>query len=126
MIEKLSDCTIKAYMKRNGVISFHFRSHIFIRTKMPYSVTTYLNNLKSYFILENGEKINFDSMSVVDVPFIPYNGKYIVTEIHFTTISKLTKVESCLVDLHIFYSLFGHPCVDPNEFKCKALVKWMY
>jgi len=126
MIEKLSDYTIRAYRKRNGVISFHLRSHLFIKTNTAFSVTSYLSNLKSYFVLENGVKINFDTMFTIVAPFIPFNGEYIITEIHYTTISKLTKIKSCIVDLHIFYSFFGHSCIDPDEFKCKALVKWMY
>lgn len=126
MIEKLSNYIIRAYKKRNGLISFHLRSHLFIKTNTSFSVTAYLSNLKSFFILENGEKLDFDSMSVDVVPLVPFNGEYIVTEIRFTTVSKLTRIKSGVVDLSIIYSFFGHPCIAPDEFKCKALVKWMY
>lgn len=126
MIEKLSNYIIKAFKKKSGKISFHLRSHFFIKTNASFSITTYLSNLESFFILPNGEKIEFDSSSVVNVPFLQFNGEYIVSEIHFETISKLTKIEPCIVDLHIIYAFFGHPCVDPDEFKCKALIKFMY
>ena len=126
MIEKLSNYIIKAYKKKSGKISFHFRSHLFIKTKGSFSIAKYLSNLESYFILPDGNKINFESLYVVAVPFLHFNGEYIVSEIYFTTVSDLTMVKPCIVDLQINYSFFGHPCIDPDEFKCAALIKFMY
>lgn len=126
MIEKLSNNIIRAYRKRNGTISFHLRSHMFVKTNASFDVTHYLGRINSYFIMPNGSKIEFLELSIDSGPFLNYDGEYLIHEIHFKALTNLKAVKKCLVDMYILYSFFDHPCLDMDEFKCKALVKWMY
>ncbi|RKY91813.1 MAG: hypothetical protein DRQ01_07110 [Ignavibacteriae bacterium] len=82
--------------------------------------------MESYFKLPNGDKVEFQICAFAREPTITFNGKFIVTEIRFSTVSEITKIKTCIVDLTVIYSLFGHPCIDPDEYRCKALVKFMY
>lgn len=122
---ELSNYIIKAYKKKSGFISFHFRSHFFIKTNVSFSVTAYLREISSYFILPGGHKVEFDSISIPVWTNIPYDGKILVSEIYMSSISNLNSVKSSLVDLTIRYrfSFTGHPSEEAEEYKCKALVK---
>jgi len=126
MIEKLSNYIIKAYKKRNGKVSFHLRSHLFVKSNEPFSVAHYLDPFEAFFILPSGEKIIFENKSVSVFSFCEYEGEYLINEIHLTTVSHLTEIKDCLVDLNIQYALFHHPSLDLDEYKCKALIRWMY
>lgn len=126
MIVKLSNYIIKAHKKKNGKISFHLRSHLFVKANGSFSVAHYLNPFEAFFILPTGQKIVFDNRGVTACSFCDYDGEYLINEIHLTTVSDLTKIKDCSVDLHLQYSFFHHPCIDLDEYNCKALVRWMY
>jgi hypothetical protein len=126
MIEKLSNYIIKAYKKRNGRISFHYKTHLFIKTNTSFSISAYLTTIAAFFDFGDGTRIELDTIYLNTVPTVYFNGQYMVAEIHCSTMSKLTSVKNSMVDLTLTYSFFGHPCIDLDEYKSKALVKWMY
>ncbi|MBL1214983.1 MAG: hypothetical protein HND52_16595 [Ignavibacteriae bacterium] len=126
MIDRLSNYIIRAYKKRDGKISFHLRSHLFVKSNSSFSVSHYLNPFEVYFILPSGEKIIFDDRSVTVNSFCKYDGEFLINDIHLKTVTNLTNIKDCLVDLYIQYGFFHHPCLDLDLYKSKALVRWMY
>jgi len=114
---ELANRVIKAFKKKSGFISFHLTSYLFIGTNASFSITAYLKNILSFFVLPDGIRVEFDSVGISERPNIPFNGRMMVHTIYLSSISNLTTVKSCIANLTIKYcfSFTGHPFEDAAE-----------
>jgi len=123
---ELSSRVIKAFRKKSGFISFHLTGHLFIGTNASFSITAYLKNISSFFILPNGIRVEFDSVGISEWSDIPFDGKMMVHGIYLSSISNLTAVKACIADLTIkhCFSFTGHPLENETEiYNRKVLIR---
>lgn len=107
----LSDTTIRAFKKKNGRISFHLKSFIFVTTTVNFSFTYYLREFHCSFTLPNGHKIEFNNTAIGVKYFFPYEFNIMAYPFNASTVSDLRDIEDCLAELNIIYriSFTGHP-----------------
>jgi hypothetical protein len=107
----LSDATIRAFKKKDGRISFHLKSFIFVNTTVNFSLTDYLRDFHCSFTLPNDYTIEFDKTAIGVRYFFPHEFNILAHTFHASTISDLRELEDCLAKLNIVYriSFTGHP-----------------
>lgn len=122
---ELTNTIIRAFRKRDNRISFHLRTHFLVHSRTSFSISTYLRDIASWFILPNGQRIDFETISYPVHPEIPFNGKFLVSELHLATVSELTKVSTCAADLYIrfHFSFTGHPSEEAEQHSYISVVR---
>jgi hypothetical protein len=111
MVE-LSDTSIRAYQKKEGNLSLHFRSKMVIHTKQPTCFSQYVSEMSLSIASPDMKRIEFDEVSISKNSCSDYDLGIEMWDVQAKTITKLRTINAVAVELQFGYIYGKHPVLE--------------